>query len=81
MKDWQLCRSVLKSGDIGFAESYIAGNWSTPQLPALIEMISRNRQQLESVIYGTWWGNLLYRVKHFLNRNSRSGSKKYSCAL
>ncbi len=76
MKDWQLCRSVLKSGDIGFAESYIAGNWSTPQLPALIEMISRNRQQLESVIYGTWWGNLLYRVKHFLNRNSRSGSKK-----
>jgi cyclopropane-fatty-acyl-phospholipid synthase len=28
------------------------------------------------MIYGTWWGNLLYRVKHFFNRNSRAGSRK-----
>jgi cyclopropane-fatty-acyl-phospholipid synthase len=28
------------------------------------------------VIYGTWWGSLLYRAKHLFNRNSRSGSKK-----
>lgn len=76
LNNWQLCRSVLKSGDIGFAESYIEGHWTTSQLPALIELISRNRQQLESVIYGTWWGNLLYRIKHVLNRNSRAGSKK-----
>jgi cyclopropane-fatty-acyl-phospholipid synthase len=76
LKNWQLYRSVLKSGDIGFAESYIAGHWTSSSLPGLIELISRNRQQLESVIYGTWWGNLLYRIKHLLNRNSRTGSKK-----
>ncbi len=76
LKDWQLCRSVLKSGDIGFAESYIAGHWTTSSLAGLIELISHNRAQLESVIYGSWWGNLLYRLKHLLNRNSRAGSKK-----
>lgn len=76
LRNWQLCRATLKSGDIGFAESYIAGHWTTTHLAGLIELITRNRLQLESVIYGTWWGNLLYRIKHLLNRNSRSGSKK-----
>ena len=76
LKNWQLYRAVLKSGDIGFAESYIAGHWTTPHLAGLIELMARNRAQLESVVYGTWWGNLLYRVKHLLNRNSRAGSKK-----
>jgi len=28
------------------------------------------------VIYGSWWGSLLGRVRHWLNRNSRSGSRK-----
>ncbi len=74
--NWQLLRAVLKSGDIGFAESYIAGHWSTSSLAGLIELVSHNRQQLEAVIYGSWWGNLIYRIKHLLNRNSRAGSKK-----
>lgn len=76
LKNWQLYRAVLKSGDIGFAESYIAGHWTSSHLAGLIELITRNRAQLESVIYGTWWGNLLYRIKHLLNRNSKAGSKK-----
>ncbi|MBC3934111.1 class I SAM-dependent methyltransferase [Undibacterium sp. CY7W] len=76
MHDWQMIRSVLKSGDIGFAESFIAGHWNSPNLVGLIELITRNRAQLESVIYGTWWGSLLYRIKHLFNRNSRTGSKK-----
>lgn len=76
LKDWELYRAVLKSGDIGFAESYIDGHWTTSSLTGLIELISHNRQQLESVIYGSWWGNLIYRLKHLLNRNSRTGSKK-----
>jgi cyclopropane-fatty-acyl-phospholipid synthase len=28
------------------------------------------------VIYGSWWGSLLYRARHLLRRNSRRGSKK-----
>jgi cyclopropane-fatty-acyl-phospholipid synthase len=74
--DWQACSAALKSGDIGFAESYIAGHWTTPDLVALLELFIANRAQIEAVIYGTWWGSLAYRIKHRLNRNSRRGSAK-----
>jgi cyclopropane-fatty-acyl-phospholipid synthase len=74
--DWQVCSAALKSGDIGFAESWIDGHWSSPDLVALLELFIANREAVEAVIYGTWWGRLAYRVKHLLNRNSRRGSKK-----
>ena len=76
LHNWEVCNAALKSGDIGFAETFIDGHWSTDNLPALVELFTRNRQAVESVIYGTWWGSLLYRVKHLFNRNSRSGSRK-----
>ena len=73
---WDTCSAALKSGDIGFAESYIAGHWTTPDLVALLELFIANRDAIESVIYGTWWGSLAYRLKHLLHRNSRRGSAK-----
>lgn len=74
--DWEVCRAALKSGDIGFAESWIAGHWTTPDLVALLQLFIANRDAMERVVYGTWWGALAYRIKHLLNRNSRHGSRK-----
>jgi cyclopropane-fatty-acyl-phospholipid synthase len=74
--DWRVCSAALKSGDIGFAESYIDGHWTSPDLVALLKVFIANRDAIEQVVYGSWWGGLLYRVKHLLNRNSRSGSRK-----
>lgn len=76
LKNWNLCGAVLRSGDIGMAESFIAGDWKTDNLPGLVALLVRNRAQIEALVYGSWWGSLLYRVKHLLNRNSRAGSKK-----
>ena len=76
LHNWNVCGAALKSGDIGFAESFIAGDWSTPDLTALLTLFIANRDEVESMIYGTWWGSLLYRARHLFNRNSRSGSKK-----
>ena len=76
LHNWALCDAVIKSGDIGFAETFIDGSWSTDNLTGLIELFIRNRQAVESLIYGKWWGNLLYRVRHLFNRNSRTGSRK-----
>jgi cyclopropane-fatty-acyl-phospholipid synthase len=76
MHNWNVCSASLRSGDIGFAESYLAGDWSTPDLTTLLTLFIANRDQIESVIYGSWWGSLLLRAKHLLNRNSRQGSKK-----
>ena len=76
LHNWQPCAATLRSGDIGFAETYIAGDWDTPDLPALLKLLLVNREQIDSVVYGRWWGALAYRLKHLLNRNSRSGSRR-----
>jgi cyclopropane-fatty-acyl-phospholipid synthase len=76
LRNWNVCAGALRSGDIGVAESYIAGDWTTPDLAALLTLFTTNRDDVEALVYGTWWGSLLYRVKHFLRRNSRAGSKK-----
>jgi cyclopropane-fatty-acyl-phospholipid synthase len=73
---WRVCAAALKSGDIGFAESYIAGDWTTPDLAALMSLFVANRDAVERIVYGHWWGRLLYRTRHLLNRNSRRGSRK-----
>ncbi len=74
--DWRVCAAALKSGDIGFAESYIAGDWSTPNLADLLGVLIANRREVEDIIYGTWIGRLAYRIKHVLNRNTKTNSQK-----
>ena len=76
LHNWKVCSAALKSGDIGFAESYIAGDWTTPDLTALLKLLIANRDHLESAVYGSWWGRLLYRVRHLLRHNSKANSRK-----
>lgn len=74
--NWNVCRAALKSGDIGFAESFIAGDWTTPHLTELLRVFILNRKEVEDVIYGSWIGRLAYRIKHLLNRNTKANSQK-----
>jgi cyclopropane-fatty-acyl-phospholipid synthase len=74
--DWDVFKDVLKHGDIGFAESYIRGQWNTSNLKAILEIAIRNRTLLEKAIYGSWYGSLFYRLKHRMRNNSKSGSRK-----
>lgn len=76
LRDWAVCGAALRRGDIGFAESYIAGGWTSPDVAALLRLFIANRDDIEAVVYGRWWGSLLDRVRHALNRNSRRGSRR-----
>jgi len=76
LHNWKVFSAALKSGDIGFAESFIAGDWSSPNLTELLRVLVKNRADVEGVIYGSWIGRLLYRVRHLLNRNTHANSRK-----
>ncbi|MFO1270878.1 MAG: cyclopropane-fatty-acyl-phospholipid synthase family protein [Rubrivivax sp.] len=76
LADWRVCAAALKSGDIGFAECFIDGGWSSPDLAALLRVFTANRDAVERVVYGSRWGALLHRVRHLLNRNTRRGSRR-----
>ena len=76
LDNWNVFSASLKSGDIGFAETYIAGDWRTPSLSDLLRVVIQNRRAMEDLVYGSWWGRMAYRIKHLLNRNNKTNSKK-----
>ena len=76
LHDWQALERTLKSGDIGLAEGYIAGEWDSPDLAALLRLCMSNRDHVQSLVYGSWWGRLGYRLRHLLQRNTRAGSAR-----
>ena len=74
--EWSVFKQILSHGDIGFAESYIKGEWNTTNLKSILDLAIRNRTILEKAIYGSWLGSIIYRIKHWLRDNSKSGSRK-----
>jgi cyclopropane-fatty-acyl-phospholipid synthase len=76
LHNWNPFAAALKSGDIGFAESYIQGDWTSPHLPELLALLLANRLALDNVIHGSWAGRLIYRLRHLLNRNTKTKSRK-----
>ena len=67
---------VLARGDIGLAEAYLDGYWDSPDVTGLLRLLARNRDALQKAVYGSWRNLLAARVRHWLNRNSRAGSKR-----
>lgn len=67
---------VLARGDIGLAESYLEGEWDSPDITGLLILLARNRDTLAHAIYGSWRALLAARLRHAFNRNSRSGSRR-----
>jgi cyclopropane-fatty-acyl-phospholipid synthase len=76
VRDFRFMTRVLTAGDIGFAEGYMAGEWDTPDLAAVLEVVSRNSEGLLRLIKG----NPLFRaagmVNHLLRANTRRGAQK-----
>jgi cyclopropane-fatty-acyl-phospholipid synthase len=58
LHNWAVFERTLKAGDIGLAESYIDGDWDSPDLAALLRLCIRNREHIEGLVYGRWWGAL-----------------------
>lgn len=76
LSNWNVFEAVLKRGDVGLAESYMHGDWHTPNLADLLRVLIANRNALESLVYGSWWGRLVDRVRHVLRRNTKANSRK-----
>lgn len=67
---------VVDRGTIGFAESYMDGDWSTGDLTKVIYFMLTNVDAIEHSIRGHWWMRLLQFLQFKLHRNSRSGAKR-----
>ena len=52
--DMKLIWRLIFSGDIGFAESFMAGLWDTPDLSALILLCALNEKAFGSAAVPSW---------------------------
>ena len=70
-------RAVAFGGHVGAAESYVAQQWTTPDLTSLIRLFVRNRDVLDGLETGfARLAQPLRMLLHALNRNTTSGSRK-----
>ena len=76
VRDWRFFRRVLLDGDIGLAESYMAGECESPDLPKLIALLAANQHSLAGVDRNNPLHNLARRLLHRRRDNSRAGAER-----
>ena len=69
-------RRLLAGGDVGFAESYLDGDWESPDLASLIELAARNEQMVAEAARGLGIMRTWHRLRHLLRPNSRQGARR-----
>ncbi len=76
VRNWKFARRLLAAGNLGFAEGYIAGDWDTPDLAAVLELFSSN---LDPVLHDLGHNpviKLMHRLYHALRSNTKAGARK-----
>ena len=74
--DYRFVQRALAGGDVGFAEAYMDGDWSTPNLTNVLEFFSENFEAAGKLAVGGWfvrWANM---IRHLFNRNSKEGAQR-----
>ncbi|MBW9268873.1 MAG: cyclopropane-fatty-acyl-phospholipid synthase family protein [Candidatus Thiodiazotropha sp. (ex. Lucinisca nassula)] len=69
-------KRIYTKGDIGFAESYMAEEWDTPDLTTLLVLLGENRHRFTRLRRASRLSNLANRIHHWSNRNTREGSSR-----
>ncbi|MBL8550402.1 MAG: class I SAM-dependent methyltransferase [Hyphomonadaceae bacterium] len=69
-------RRVVTNGDIGFAEGFMAGEWDSPDLAALLTLLSANADRLMRMFKGNWLAQAAHLAAHMTRANTRAGARK-----
>jgi len=73
---WRALRRLVTGGGVAFSDAYIAGDWSSPDLPTFIELAARNLPALSARIAALPPVRLWNRLRHALRTNSMAGSRR-----
>lgn len=76
VRDWRFARRVLSNGDIGFAEGFMAREWETSDLPALLTLLADNVERFTRLMNGSVIGKAANWIRHLANANTRAGSRR-----
>ncbi len=75
-RSWRPFRALVLGGDLGAAEAYLDGEWTTDDLPGLVRLFARNAELLDRDTWANRLAGAANRLVHARNRNSRTGSRR-----
>jgi cyclopropane-fatty-acyl-phospholipid synthase len=77
LNNWKLPGRAFAGGTIGVAESYIDGDWESPDVTSFLELFVVNVEAGERVAdTSNWLMAKIHRLHHWLHQNTRYGSQR-----
>jgi cyclopropane-fatty-acyl-phospholipid synthase len=76
VKDYRFANRVLKNGDIGFAEAWMAHEWETSDLSGLLTLLADNVERFKRLLTGSFFGKTVNWIRHLSRDNTREGSRR-----
>ncbi len=77
LHNWNLAHQSLTNGTIGVAESYMAGDWESPDVTAFLELFLVNVEVGNSLAGGArGLVRLIEQIRHWLRSNTRTQARK-----
>jgi cyclopropane-fatty-acyl-phospholipid synthase len=73
---WRGLRRMLLDGEHGFADGYLEGDWSSPELGHLLDFCMHNEAALTAHAASGRLGLARNRLLHWLRDNTRHGSRR-----
>ncbi|MEM9146495.1 MAG: cyclopropane-fatty-acyl-phospholipid synthase family protein [Pseudomonadota bacterium] len=67
---------LVREGELGFAEMYVDGWWTTPDLQALMDALLQNNEAIARPFVGAPLVRAYERARHWLRTNSKKGSRR-----
>jgi cyclopropane-fatty-acyl-phospholipid synthase len=77
LNNWNICYRALSSGTIGVAETYMDGDWDSPDIAAFLELFLVNDEAIQEYANGKGGiTRIVERVRHWMNTNTKKGSQR-----
>ena len=76
LNNYSLFYKLLKKGTVGFAESYMDGDFTSKDLSKLLQFAQQNELSYLKQKKARWLSNIYIKIIHYLNQNTKIGSQR-----
>ena len=67
---------LIREGDLGMADAYLEGRWSTPDLQAFMDVVHADNNDAYDSFAGMQLVRIWERLRHWMNRNTKENARK-----
>ena len=76
VRDPELFGRIIRDGELGFAESYMDGQWDTPDLQEVLDVALMNNENMVRQFSAAAVARVFERLRHWMNRNTKRGARR-----